>query len=83
MERANLSLYAIFVYIPPLNPSLLLRIEPLPNSTIPMAVKFLTSAPCCTLSIGHDFNGLQCLTVKMSVPYTHYLAVVQNSTPTE
>lgn len=49
-----------------------------------MAAQFLTSAPCCcTLSIGHNFNGLQCFTAKMSMYYTHYLAAVQKATTTE
>lgn len=62
----------------------LLRIEPLPISRIPMAAQFLTSAPrCCMLSVGHDFNGLQCFTAKMSVYYTHHLAAVQKATTTE
>lgn len=62
----------------------LLHIEPLPISRNPMAAQFLTSAPCCcTLSVGHDFNGLQCFTAKISVHYTHYLAAVQKATTTE
>lgn len=62
----------------------LLRIEPLPISRIPVAAQFLTSAPsCCMLSVGHDFNGLQCFTAKMRVYHTHYLAAVQKATTTE
>lgn len=62
----------------------LLHIEPLPISRIPMAAQFLTSAPCCCmLSVGHDFNGLQCFTAKMSVYYTHHLAGVQKALTTE
>lgn len=59
------------------NSPLLHHIELLPISRIPMAVHFLTSAPSCTLSIGHGFNGLQCFPVKMSAYYTLYLAAVQ------
>lgn len=59
------------------NSPLLHPIELLPISRIPMAVHFLTSAPSCTLSIGHGFNGPQCFPVKMSAYYTLYLAAVQ------
>lgn len=84
-ERASLSLYAIFVYIPATTtptPPILLRIEPLPVSRIPMAVQFLTSALCCTLGDRHDSNALQRFIVKMSTYYT-LLTVVQNPVPTD
>lgn len=72
---------SLFTFL--LQPPLLLRIEPLPISRISMAVQFLTSAPCCRLGVAHDFNALQCFTVKMIMDYTLYLAVVQSSTPTD
>ena len=80
-KGASLSLYVIFVYIP--TPLSFLRIERLPISRIPVAVQFLTSAPCCTLHTAQDYNALQSFTVKTSMYYTLSLAVIQSQTPAD
>lgn len=79
-KGASLSLYVIFVYIP--TPLSFLRIERLPISRIPVAVQFLTSARCCMLHVGQDYNALQSQNQHVAY-YTLSLAVVQSQTPAD
>lgn len=79
-ELASALSQSLFTFLL-LPPSLLLLLECLAISRIPMAVHFLISGLGFSLGVGHNSNVLQCLTVKMSFHYTLYLEQVQSLTP--